>query len=100
MITTAATVPQPVITRRKENVVIVGKQAPASTFKSFNDLFEQMQVKFSSSESRIIPASPMDEEDIFVSPIKRTITVKAKFVVSGRIIQPPIDDEDEIYFDE
>jgi hypothetical protein len=46
--------------------------------------------------------SPRDakEEVPFVSPVKRSFTVTASVVVGGRIVQPPIDEDDVVYFDD
>lgn len=92
---------KPMITPRKENFVIIGKQVPASTFKGFNDFHAQMQAKDSLATYQSTPITkPDDEEDRFVSPIMRSVTVSARFVVGGLISRPLIDDDDIVDFDE
>ncbi len=39
-------------------------------------------------------ADDEDLEDIFVSPIKRVLNVTAPIVVGGRVVQPPIDEDE------
>lgn len=41
-----------------------------------------------------------DKEDIpFVSPVKRSLKVTAAVTIGGRVVQPPIDEDDVVYFD-
>lgn len=42
---------------------------------------------------------PSDEDAPFVSPVKRSFMVIASVIVGGRVVQPPIDEDDVVYFD-
>jgi hypothetical protein len=54
------------------------------------------------AKKKVDPCPPSDhEEEVpFVSPVKRAFMVTASVIVGGRIVQPPIDEDDIVYFDE
>jgi len=91
---------QSTIEKRQDEIVIVAKNQPTPTIIDFNKFFE----KFINSDSLITyistPIAREEEDDFFVSPIKRSINITTPIIVGGRVTQPPIDEEDIVYFDE
>jgi hypothetical protein len=85
---------------RKEGYVIVGKPPTSATAVNTDDFYAQMQ-RNSLTTYQSVPTTNLDNnDDIFVSPIKRSVKVNGLFVVGGRISQPAIDEDEIVYFDE
>ena len=46
------------------------------------------------------PAPRLMDETPFVSPVKRAIRARVTYQVGGRMLPPPVDEDEIIYFDE
>ncbi len=94
--TTAAA---PAMKRKEESLVIVRKEQSASieqiTQHSICGLFAGTVTTYQSE-----PPSLGNDNVPFISPITCSFTVKAKLRVGGEVVQPPIDFDDIVYFDE
>ena len=87
---------QETVTRKREdNIVVVSKAQSASTMPYSTGIFEFIQTA-TTYQAKL----PSSNEDIFVSPVKRSFVVTASVVIGGRVVQPPIDEDDIVYFDE
>jgi len=88
------------VKKREDSYVIVSKSQTSPISINANDFYEQMQ-RDSLTTYQSVPTINLDNNDnIFVSPIKRSVTVTGLFVVGGRISQPAIDEDEIVYFDE
>ena len=88
------------IKNREENYVIVGKSRFASSLIYGNDFFEQMGAKNPLATYQQKAVSLINDNQMDVSPPLRSFTVTAPIIFRGRGVQPPIDEEDTVYFDE
>jgi len=93
-----ATVQQPVMKKREDEIVIVGKKQPSPTVVDINELFERFNDGYSLATYKFVPIE-REDNDLFVSPIKRSLNITTSIIVGGRVVQPSID-EDIVYFDE
>lgn len=89
----------PTMQRKEESLVVIRREQSASIEQSVENALN----KFFSGTVTTYQTDPLlvSGEDIpFVSPVISSFTVKAKLRVGGEVIQPPIDFDDLIYFDE
>jgi hypothetical protein len=89
----------PAMQRKEESLVVIRREQSASIEQSVENALN----KFLSGTATTYQTNPLlvRGEDIpFVSPVISSFTVKAKLRVGGEVIQPPIDFDDLIYFDE
>jgi len=94
---TAATAPT--MQRKEEGLVVIRREQSASIEQSVENALN----KFLAGTVITYQTDPLSVggEDIpFVSPVTSSFTVKAKLRVGGEVIQPPIDFDDLVYFDE
>lgn len=89
----------PAIHRKEENIVIVGKEHSASIEQATEDVLSRLLVETVTTYQ--FGLSSIDSETApFVSPVTNSFTIKARLRVGGKIVQPPIDFDDIVYFDE
>lgn len=93
-----APVVEPTIRKREQNYVIVGKVQPASTERSIADIINGLSAGTATTYQSEPPS--VDEGERFVSSIKRSFTVTATMEVGGRVPRLPVDEDDQVYFDE
>ncbi len=94
-----ASATEPAMNKREQNYVIVSKAQPASTEKSSADIINGLFTGTATTYQSEPPS--VDNDDVpFVSPVKRSLMVTAQVIVGGRVVQPPIDEDDIVYFDE
>lgn len=90
-----ATVPQLAPKKQEDQYVIISNSQPVPTVISG----DKVTSKFYGTATTYQTESPVD--DVFISPVKRSISVTSPVLVGGRVAPLPIDDEDNIvYFDE
>ncbi len=87
------------IKRREDNYVIVNKSNPSSTSTN-NDFFAQLRGNSLTTYQSVPVIKISRNDDVFISPVKRSVTVNGSFIVGGRISQPEIDEDEVVYFDE
>ena len=82
---------------REGNYIIVSRTQPVRTqLVDFPPISDFLTERVSTYQY----ASPsLRNTNDFISPIKRSFSVTATIKVSGRVVQPPIE-EDIVYFDE
>lgn len=95
----SATVTAPAVRRKEENIVFVRVEQSASTEQAVEKILNNLLVG-TVTTYQVIPPSVGQEDVPFVSPVTSSFTVKAKLRVGGEIVQPPIEFDDIIYFDE
>lgn len=88
--------------KREDSYVIVGKSQTSPTAVSINNFFAQPQDN-SLTIYQSVPDTKIDNSDnegerIF--PATRSFIVNAPVVFRGKGIQPPIDEDAIVYFDE
>lgn len=104
MIDQSASISKPFIprtrSRRDDECVIVSTSQIAPTIIDF-ELFLKRFRKPEESVATYVsePIRSIEKRADFVSPINRSLNVIAPIFVSGKVTQPPIDDE-IVYFDE
>lgn len=93
---------EPAMNKREQSYVIVGKLQPASTEQSIADITNITNGLLAGTATTYQSEPPsVDNDDVpFVSPVKRSFMVIAQVIVGGRVVQPPIDEDDIVYFDE
>ena len=95
----SATATAPAVRWREENIVIVRKEQSASIEQAVENVLNNLLVGTVTTYQSAPPR--VGQEDVpFVSPVTSSFTVKAKLRVGGKVVQPPIDFDDIIYFDE
>ncbi len=95
----ATTAAAPAMQTKEENLVILRKEQSASVEQAIERAFSGLLAATVTTYQNDPPS--VDNEDVpFVSPVISSITVKAKLRVEGEVIQPPIDFDDIVYFDE
>ncbi len=95
----SATATAPVVRRKEENIVIVRMEQSASTEQAVENVLNNL-LAGTVTTYQFVPPSVGQEDVPFVSPLTSSFTVKAKLRVGGEIVQPPIDFDNIIYFDE
>lgn len=85
--------------RREDNYVIVNKLNASSTSIN-NDFFAQLKGSSLTTYQSVPVIKISNDENVFISPVKHSVTVNGLFVVGGRISQPEIDEDEIVYFDE
>jgi hypothetical protein len=94
---TAATAPA--VRRSEESFVTIRQEQSASLEQATESVFN----KFNTESVTTYQADPpfVGNEDLpFVSPVVSSFSIKAKLKVGRNIVQPPIDIEDIVYFDD
>jgi hypothetical protein len=86
------------VKKREDSYVIVSKSQTSPTSIG-DDFFAQFQGN-SLTTYQSVPVTKIDNDDVFVSHVKRSVTVNGLFVIGGRISQPEIDEDEIVYFDE
>lgn len=97
LVSAIAQLQEPVTRKREDNIVVVGKAQSASTMPYSTGIFDELFIQTATTYQL---KSASLNEDVFISPVKRSFMVTAPVVVGGRVIQPPIDEDDIVYFDE
>lgn len=94
---TAATAPTN--RRHEESFVIVRKERSASVEQAIERVLSGLLAEtVTTYQSDPLPVGSKDIP--FVSPVISSFTIKAKLKVGGEIVQPPIDFDEIVYFDE
>jgi len=88
---------EPVMRKREDNIVVVGTAQSASTMPYSTRIFDEL---FTATAATYQAKPPLLDEDIFISPVKRSFMVTVPVVIGGRVAQPAIDEDDIVYFDE
>jgi hypothetical protein len=101
MLLVAATTIQTInLKKQDEKYLSIERKNVTSTIKGFEDYLTQLKVGTSTATYQTVPVVFTEDEDDFVSPVKKSITVNATFIFGEKILPLPIDDDDIVYFDE
>lgn len=89
----------PITKKKRDDYFVVSESKSASTYLDLDKLRENY---FGVGNLVTYKSHPMlrIEKDGMVSPIKNSISVLVPFRLGGKISQPPIDDDDLVFFDD
>lgn len=94
---TAATAPTMI--RQEDNLVVVRKEQSASIEQAVENALNRFLAN-TVATYQTDPLTIIGEDVPFVSPVTSSFMLKAKLRIGGEVIQPPIDFDDIVYFDE